>query len=185
MSENVLQVSTKSDFRETYENISKATLGYAKVRLVWDSFTFGKYNPRPLKPKQVGKLVKIFDAEGVRNMMPETMLPLVVQNATHVDLSSLAKHVGAQLSLLKVTEEGIPMMVLSGQHRVKAAISRREKLLDEKKSVEKVFERTNDDQLKKRIHELEDLILEVSYWGVTVYDKSKSGQFCYMTSNRF
>jgi hypothetical protein len=170
----------KSDFGNTYDNLKAARLGYAKVRLEWKAFTFGKYNPRPLNSKQVTKLVGMFATDGVRSMMPETLLPLVVPTASCVKMESLANAVD-NVSELELTAEGKETIkqleLLSGQHRVKASIERRASLLDEKTTAEKSLKRAKGSEavvLEDRIDELGELIAEVSYWGVAVYDDCKS-----------
>jgi hypothetical protein len=173
--------TTKSTFAATNDNITKARLGYALVRLAGNNFSFGKFNPRPLNPKQVTRLMVAFQTDGVRNRSTETVLPLVLPNASCVELSSLIKEVDGDLSLLELTEEGKKLEkleMMSGQHRLKAAMARHTKLLEEKKTVANALKRVTDptelQKLEERFRELDGLIHEVTYWGVAVFNGSKS-----------
>jgi hypothetical protein len=87
---------------------------------------FGTWNPRPLRPQQVNRLVDSFHSEGLERFDLKTVIPVVIPRR-FVDISSLAQHPTEPekippFSLLPAAPKDIPIKCAGGRHRLEAVV---------------------------------------------------------------
>jgi len=104
---------------------NRAYKGRAKVQIRWLSFDDWVRGTRPLDPKNVARLVKIFNLEGCFRREPEHYVPaLISPKALDVALTQANCNAG---ELFAVTEEPVSLelsnslICLHGRHRLEAA----------------------------------------------------------------
>jgi hypothetical protein len=165
-------------------------MGYAKINIMHEhaKMSFGRWNPRKLKPRKVNDLVKSMENEGCQWYTSDAVLPFVVESADYIDATSITKDLtlGPQLPKLTLTPVGLEKCVkwvmASGQHRVQAVLkyrAAREKKIEVLKGrISKLnaakrdgFERMED--LKREVRALETEVNSTEFWGVQVIDSSK------------
>lgn len=100
--------------------------GRAKVEIRWLSFTDDwERGTRPLDPKNVARLAKIFDLEGCFRREPEHYVPALINLQALEEALTLANHNAGEL--FAVTEEPVSLplsnslICLHGRHRLEAA----------------------------------------------------------------
>ncbi|KIK77238.1 hypothetical protein PAXRUDRAFT_167454, partial [Paxillus rubicundulus Ve08.2h10] len=108
--------------------LKHALLGYATMDILEykQRLVFGTWNPRPLRPQQVKRLVDSFHSEGLERFDLKTVIPVVI-SPSFVDISSLAKHPTEPeklppFSLLPAAPKDIPIKCAGGRHRLEAVV---------------------------------------------------------------
>jgi len=105
---------------------NRAYKGRAKVQIRWLSFEDDLVlETRPLDPKNVARLVKIFELEGCFRREPEHYVPALIRPEALNAALTQANHDAGKL--FAVTEEPVslelssPLICLHGRHRLEAA----------------------------------------------------------------
>jgi len=105
--------------------LKNALLGYSTLELVQneDRLVFGTWNPRQLQPKQIRRLTKSFQSDGLDRFDLKSVMPIVVPKDS-IDLTSLTLDPSepSKLTELKLQPNchGMAIKCAGGKHRLQA-----------------------------------------------------------------
>ncbi|KAG2353680.1 hypothetical protein BDR07DRAFT_1382927 [Suillus spraguei] len=166
--------------------LEKAQLGIGKINLlhIGNPLKFGTYNDRPLKPSEVNKMLTSFEKFGIQSFDPRNALAIVIEPTRLSPNQTLTGTWTDPDTIKRVKfEDGAPLIMASGQHRVAALQKGAKKSLESEKSfsgriaaLEKVTKPTMEqgeehDLLKKQLALLKGRLETEGEWGVILYDK--------------
>jgi hypothetical protein len=168
--------------------LEKAQLGIGKINLlhIGNPLKFGTYNDRPLKPSEVNKMLTSFEKFGIQSFDPRNALAIVIEPTRLSPNQTLTGTWTDPDTIKRVKfEDGAPLIMASGQHRVAALQKGAKKSLESEKSfsgriaaLEKVTKPTMEqgeehDLLKKQLALLKGRLETEGEWGVILYDKGE------------